>query len=389
MPVRVKNYVLPVMQKSYDSKNSPKKDNLSSDSDLISEVKAYLHNKKTAKRKSHEASKSIKRVSEPKNQQSDLEHVLKNIPSTMLMSCAYDEESQYKKTASKGIFRTYDNSGPIDLDCVRGQKKPEEKRHHKDTREQSKEKLHKISKERDKSIPVSFNKPQRTSNRLEVSLGVFQINITGKDSKPAVVCPHCCNIITLAKKHYEQPKEIFQDSKSNSRSRSPLYLQREVPTKSRSKQRHEASSICSELFDQLLNRTSTSKDNSKSPLRSSKQGPLFQTDKSGEKLNLLRERYLYKRNLPPQIARLDTHLISRTPINRTYEEETKHKRTDRQRDTSRGNSKEKENSSVVSIAVDKFNYERPSRDQLSSGYAAIEARKYKAPPPPQTQKRFR
>jgi hypothetical protein len=116
------------MEKSYDSRNSPKKDNLSSDSDLISEVKAYLHNKKSSKGRSQETSKSIKRAQDQKSQPSDIENVLKNIPSTMLMSCAYDEESQHKKASSKGIFRTYDNSGLTDVDCVKSRAKNGSKR---------------------------------------------------------------------------------------------------------------------------------------------------------------------------------------------------------------------------------------------------------------------
>ena len=388
VPVRVKNYVLPVMEKSYDSRNSPKKDNLSSDSDLISEVKAYLQNKKSSKERTQEASKSINRANNQKNQQSGMENVLKNIPSTMLMSCAYDEESQHKKTGSKGIFRTYDYSGSKDHDCVKGQKKPEIPKLRLDTPEQSRERQQKTGKDRDKSIPASL-KQQRDSSRLQVSLGVFQINISGKDPKPSIVCPHCSNVIHMSKKPSAAQKEPTQDNKSNSRSRSPLYQQGDVPARSRPKLRHEASSICSELFDQLLNRTSTSKDHSKSPLRSSKHSFMFPEEKSGEKLNALKERYLHKRNIPPQVARLDTHLLSKSPINRTYGEEARQRRTDRQRDTSRDHSKEKENSSLVSIAVDKLHYERASRDQLSTGYAAIEARKYKGPPPPPTQKRFR
>ena len=373
------------MEKSYDSRNSPKKDTLSSDSDLISEVKAYLHNKKAPNRRSQDGSRSINRVNEQKNQLSDMENVLKNIPTTMLMSCAYDDESQHKKASSKGIFRTYDYSGSID--CGKSQKKSDHPKHRRDTSGESRETEQKSLKDRDRSIPAP-HRPQKESVRLDVSLGVFQINIAGKEPKPSVVCPHCCNVIRLVKKLPEPSKETAQESKSNSRSRSPLCMQREAATKSRPKLRHEASSICSELFDQLLNRTSTSKDHSKSPLRSSKQSHIFPTEKSSEIQNLLRERYLHKRNLPPQVGRLDTHLISKSPINKTHGEEANFKRSDRLRErTSRDHSKEKENSSVVSVAVDRLNYDRPGRDHLQSGYAAIEARKYKGPPP--IQKRFR
>ena len=373
------------MEKSYDSRNSLKKENLSSDSDLISEVKAYLHNKKNIKRKSQEASKSINRAKEQK-QPSDMAHVLKNIPSTMLMSCAYDEESQHKKSSSKGIFRTYDYSGSIDVDRGKSHTKPD---HSIDTPEQSRERQQRTAKDRDKSIPVASKKLHRDPSRLEVSLGVFQINISGKEPKPSVVCPHCCNVIHLTKKQPEPPKDLFRASLSNSRSRSPLHAPQNAPTKSRSRLRHEASSICSELFDQLLNRTSTSKDHSKSPMRGSKHSHLLPTDKSGEKQNPLRDSYLYKRNMPPQVSRLDTHLLSKSTINRTYGEEPHQKRTDRHRNTSRDTSKEKENSSVVSISIDRLNLERHTRDQLSTGYAAIEAKKYKAPPPSLPQKRFR
>ena len=403
-------------EESDEDGSEGKNNDASGDSDLIMEVKDYLDKRKKMKEKGKEKSIDEKIYDVRASMKND--SVMGNIPNSMLMSCTYDEEAYARRVVEqkkKTIFNTYDYG--VSVNSIENSKDNSIQPKKQAVMENNMKK--KIRP--DHSIHLNNHKPnekkyakqvdnKNSNNVLDMSLGVFSITIkpARKEKKPSsIICPHCCNDINISCQ--EKLQQRTENDKSTQKLRnltpkSPLFIQpnpeftSKLHNKSKdSNKRAKSKLMCSELFDQLVNRTTNSKDSSKSPMRQSKLFLLPEKISKEESILKDNNNNNYNRsiiNMKSRMGGIDSSLMSKSPITRTLGDDSTRQYPSRSREKIgiKVHSREKENinfggGGVQMLKLVKMGVEDQRRDHTPpSGYSHIEGRKLKAS---YVDKRFR